>query len=123
MFLEEPELHLFGKEEPLVPDVAGWRRERMPEIPETAAIAVAPDWVYEVLSRGTAAHDRIKKMPLYAAAKIGHAWLADPETKSLEVCRREDEGWLYVAGFEGEVTVRAEPFGDASIDLTRLWRL
>jgi len=71
----EPELHLLGRHEPLVPDVAGWRVERMPALPDTAFFEVSPDWVAEILSPRTAAIDRADKMPIYAAAGVGHAWL------------------------------------------------
>ena len=121
--LYEPELHLFGKREPLVPDLAGWRRDRLTELPDTAYFELAPDWVCEVLSPGTASHDRIKKMPRYAKAGIGHAWLVDPDARSLEIYRREMDSWLYVAGFEGDAKVRAEPFDAIDFDLSRLWRL
>lgn len=121
IILDEPELHLFGQREPLVPDLAGWRRERMPSLPETAYFELAPDWVCEVLSPATASHDRIKKMPRYARAGVGHAWLIDPDARSLEVYRREREAWLYVAGFEGEAAVRAEPFEAVEIELARLF--
>lgn len=123
IILDEPELHLLGKHEPLVPDLAGWRRERMSSLPETAYFELAPDWVCEVLSPGTASHDRIKKMPRYARACVGHAWLIDPDARSLEVYRREAEAWLYVAGFEGDAVVRAEPFEAVEIDLGRLFVL
>src|SRR5882757_4578268 len=76
VILDEPELHVHG--DILVPDLAGWRRERMPEIPEAAAFELAPDWVCEVLSPGTEATDRADKMPIYAREKVAHVWLVDP---------------------------------------------
>src|SRR5262245_54965673 len=66
VILEEPELHLEARERPIVPDLAGSRRERLPEVPETAAIELAPDWVCEVLSPSTEQIDRAEKMPVYA---------------------------------------------------------
>src|SRR5512142_1943672 len=53
IILDEPELHLGGNV--LVPDLAGWRRERMPQLPDVAAFELAPDWVCEVLSASTQA--------------------------------------------------------------------
>ena len=55
--LDEPEMHLGPHI--LVPDLAGWRRERMPALPDEAYFALAPDWVCEVLSPGTARIDRV----------------------------------------------------------------
>lgn len=33
-----------------MPDIAGWRRERMPQLPHDQRLQVAPDWICEVLS-------------------------------------------------------------------------
>ena len=85
VILVEPELHLDNNY--LVPDLAGWRRERMPEVPTVAAFELAPDWVCEVLSPSTEAMDRADKLPIYAEYGIRHAWLVDPLTKTLEMFR------------------------------------
>lgn len=74
--LPEPECHLGTQV--LVPDLAGWRRQRMFALPETAWFEVIPDWVCEILSPSTARLDRIVKMPLYAQLGIVHLWLIDP---------------------------------------------
>src|SRR5262249_18885421 len=63
--LDEPELH-FPSGDIVVPDIAGWRVERMPALPETAYFEIVPDWICEVLSPSTAAEDRADKMPIYA---------------------------------------------------------
>src|SRR5262245_52490577 len=85
ILLDEPELHFHGNV--LVPDIAGWRRERMPELPDAAAFELAPDWVCEVLSPGTMAHDRGAKMPVYAREGVAFVWLVDPSARLLEVFR------------------------------------
>lgn len=82
VILDEPELHL--DEDVLVPDLAGWRRERMPAIPETAAFELAPDWICEVLSPSTEAIDRTEKLPIYAREKVDHVWLLNPRLQMLE---------------------------------------
>src|ERR1051325_9059893 len=82
--LDEPELHLVDLE-PIAPDLAGWRVERMPTLPETAYFVLAPDWICEVLSKSTEAIDRHKKLPLYARHGVRHVWLIDPIARSLEV--------------------------------------
>src|SRR5579862_5726601 len=92
ILLDEPELHLHG--DVLVPDLAGWRRERMPELPDAAAFDLAPDWICEVLSHSTAASDRAEKMPVYARERVGHIWLVDPIARTLEACRLENERWV-----------------------------
>ena len=119
IILDEPELHL--GEHVLVPDIAGWRRERVPRLPEEAWFTLAPNWVCEVLSPSTAGVDRVRKMPIYAEHQVAHVWLVDPLERTLEVFRREADGWLVVATHLGDEDVRAEPFEDIAIRLIHLW--
>jgi Uma2 family endonuclease len=122
--LDEPELH-FGPadaEDVVVPDLAGWRLERMPRLPRTAYFTLAPDWVCEILSASTEALDRIEKMPIYAREGVRHAWLLHPVRQTLEVFRRNADGlWVLLAAHGGAQSVRAEPFGEIEIDLSALW--
>jgi Uma2 family endonuclease len=119
--LDGPELHLVPKE-PVVPDLAGWRVERMPELPETAYFTPVPDWVCEVLSRSTEKLDRDEKLPLYSEHGIRHVWLLDPIAKSLEVYTLAEAGhWREVRTHRGDGPVRAEPFDVIELDLTALW--
>jgi Uma2 family endonuclease len=121
MILHEPELHL--GEDVLVPDLAGWRVERMPDLPETAYFPLAPDWACEVLSPSTAAIDRIKKMRIYARESVRHVWLVDPIERTLEVFRLGNAGLWEVIGLHAEAEkVRAEPFDAIELDLSLLWR-
>jgi Uma2 family endonuclease len=89
IILDEPELHLHG--DVLVPDIAGWRRERMPALPQASAFELAPDWVCEILSPSTASVDRTEKLPIYGSERVGDVWLVDPLIQTLEVLRL-DEG-------------------------------
>ncbi len=120
-FLRAPELHL-GRDV-LVPDLAGWRRDRVAEPPEPGApfLTLAPDWVCEVLSPSTAALDRTRKLPIYAREGIGHVWLLDPVAQTLEVYQRVKRGWLLTGTFEGDALVRAEPFASLALELDTLW--
>jgi len=115
----EPELHL-GRDV-LVPDIAGWRRERMPEYPDVAYFDLAPDWVCEVLSTGNARHDRFRKMPRYAAHGIPHAWIVDTIAKGVEICELQAGRWLQVAMHAGTAPIRAVPFDACEINLAPLW--
>jgi Uma2 family endonuclease len=119
ILLYEPELHLQG--DVLVPDFAGWRRERMPEVPDTAAFELAPDWVCEVLSPSTAATDRTQKMPIYAREGVKHLWLVDPIARTLEACRLEGGRWVVIGAWRDDARVRAEPFDAIELELGRLW--
>jgi Uma2 family endonuclease len=115
----EPEIGL--GQDILVPDLAGWKRERFPEVEETNWISVAPDWVCEVLSPGTARNDRIKKMRVFARHRVRYAWLVDPILMTLEVFRLESGRWLLLDAFAEDDKVRAEPFQEIEIDLGILW--
>jgi Uma2 family endonuclease len=117
--IDEPELH-FG-EDVLVPDVAGWRRERMPAVPRTAALTLAPDWVCEVLSPSTTSLDRSAKLPVYARERVRHVWLMDPVARTLEVFRLDGEHYTLLVTHAGPVRVRAEPFEAIELELTFLW--
>jgi Uma2 family endonuclease len=121
ILLDEPELHLRGGHV-LVPDLAGWRRERMPRLPlEAAAFELAPDWVCEVLSPSTEATDRAEKMPIYAAERVTHAWLVDPLVRTLEVHRLDGETYRVVGVWRDAAAVRAEPFEAVELELGALW--
>ena len=119
IFLFEPELHL--ADDKLVPDLAGWRRERLPVVPDVPALTVAPDWVCEILSPSTERLDRVRKLPAYARHGVGHAWLINPSTRTLEVYRREGTSWVLAATHADDAIVRAEPFDAIELDLLRLW--
>jgi Uma2 family endonuclease len=120
--IDEPELQLVPKE-PIVPDLAGWRLERMPQLPDTAYFTLVPDWVCEVLSRSTEKLDRDKKLPFYAERGVPHVWLIDPIDKCLEVYTLDTETktWLEVRVHQGDIAVRAAPFDAIEIDLSALW--
>jgi Uma2 family endonuclease len=119
LFMFEPELHLV--DDTLVPDLAGWRRERLPSVPDTAAVTLAPDWVCEILSPSTERTDRVKKLPAYARHGVGHTWLINPSTRTLEGYRREGTSWVLVASRADDALVRAEPFDAIELDLLHLW--
>jgi hypothetical protein len=116
---DEPELHLNA--DVLVPDLAGWRRERMPIPPDGAFVTLTPDWVCEVLSPSTSRHDRTKKLPIYARVGVPHLWLLDPLAQMLEVFRLEREHWVLLAAHGGDESIRAVPFEMVAVDLKRLW--
>jgi Uma2 family endonuclease len=117
--LVEPELHL-GRDV-MVPDLAGWRRERMPQIRDEPFFTLAPDWICEILSPSTARLDLSRKLPKYAHASVTHAWTIDPALKTLQVFRLENKHWSLATAFSGEEMVRAEPFDAVELDLSALW--
>ena len=119
--IDEPEVHFVVDTEVTVPDLAGWRRERLPEIPRGHRFTVPPDWICEVLSPGTARTDRIEKMPLYASFGVGFLWLLDPLARTLEVFALRDGRWSMVGAHQGTEPVRAVPFEEIEVDLEALW--
>ncbi len=122
VILDEPELHLAA--DIVVPDLAGWRRERVDESSfKGAFITVAPDWICEVLSPSTEAIDRSDKMDIYAREAVRHAWLVDPIDKTLEVYALEGSRWTRVRVARGNATVRAEPFEAIELMLNGFWEL
>ncbi|MEN8132950.1 MAG: Uma2 family endonuclease [Pseudomonadota bacterium] len=118
--IDEPEQHL--GENIIVPDLAGWRRERMPQLPETAWFELAPDWVCEILSPSTARTDRALKMPIYARERVPHLWLVDPDARTLENYRLQDDGhWLLLQTLKEDDPVQQPPFEAVSFSLASLW--
>lgn len=105
----------------LVPDLAGWRRESLPQFPSALYLTVAPDWICEVLSPSTETIDRAKKLAIYARERVGNAWLVNPGSQTLEVLRLESERWSLLATHDGAATVRAEPFAAIELELGALW--
>ena len=126
VILVEPELHLGPRPDKLAPDLAGWRRERMPDAlgPEDAPAHydLAPDWACEVLSPRTEATDRAKKMRIFRREGVGHVWLVNPIERTLEVYRLEGGRYALLDTFEGEDVVRAEPFDAIELALGLLWQ-
>jgi Uma2 family endonuclease len=119
IFIDEPELHL--GEHVVVPDLAAWRRERLPSMPEDVGITTPPDWVCEILSPSTAIYDRTIKFEIYYDFGVGHLWYLDPEYKTLEVFGRGAQHWQALKTFGGHEDVRAEPFDAISFSLGVLW--
>ena len=122
VILDEPELHLGRRPDKLGPDLAGWRRERMPKLPRTAEITVAPDWVCEVLSESTEDRDRVTRKRIYRREGVGHYWLIDPIERVMEVFRLEAGRWKLLAEHQGDGKARVEPFEAIELDLSLLWR-
>jgi Uma2 family endonuclease len=118
-FLVEPELH-FGADI-VVPDLAGWRRERFPVVPNVVAFDQAPDWICEVVSASTVRIDRARKMRIYAREGVAHLWLLDPIARTLEIYRLEDGRWVVAATHGGDDAIRAEPFDAVALTMRRWW--
>ena len=121
IFVPEPELHLGSNV--VVPDLAGWRRERMPTLPATAWFETVPDWLCEILSPSTEVYDRGAKRAIYATHGLKHYWLLDPRVKVLEVFELRQGQWLLLDTFAGDAMVAAAPFAEVPFPLAALWPL
>ncbi len=115
----EPELHL--GEDVLVPDIAGWRLERMPRLPDTAWFDLAPDWACEVLSHSTRRHDKGEKRDIYARHGVRHLWHVDAAERLLEAFELTGVQWLLRRTWRDDEEVAAAPFAIAPFKLGQLW--
>ena len=120
IILDEPELHLGGAV--LVPDLAAWRRERLPRLPDVVGITVAPDWVCEVLSPSTRRHDLTGKRAAYGRSGVHHIWFLDPDACVLEAFENEEGVWRLLGAYEGAAKVAEAPFEAVPVDLSLLWQ-
>jgi Uma2 family endonuclease len=120
IILHEPELHLH--DDILVPDLAAWRRERLPVIEDVAYTTLAPDWICEILSPSTEKFDRVDKMPIYAAAGVQHAWLIHPVRRTLEVHGLHNGKWLTLGIHRDDQRVHDAPFDALELELAILWQ-
>ena len=117
--LFEPELRL--GEDVIVPDFTGWRRDRMPVLPNVVGFTQPPDWVCEVVSPRTGAIDRGRKMRIYARERVGHLWMVDPLARTLEIYRLEADRWIVASTHAASERVRPEPFDAMELDIGRWW--
>jgi Uma2 family endonuclease len=120
--LMEPEVHFVRDREVCVPDLAGWRRERLPELPRDQRFEVVPDWVCEILSPSTESRDRQIKLPIYARYGVAHAWLVDPLKRTLEALARHGADWQLLGLWRDADTMAVAPFEAVPLDLAELWR-
>ena len=123
-FLTEPELHFDG--EVVVPELAGWRVERIPGSPKPdplspVQIRLIPDWVCEILSPSTEKYDRCEKREIYAEAGVRHLWLVDPRVRVVEAFELENGHWMLAGTYTGDSVVRIAPFDAIEFRLGRLW--
>ncbi len=119
--IPEPEVHFVRDTEVVVPDLAGWRRERMPSMPDDHRFEVVPDWVCEILSPGSAKKDRVLKLPLYARYGVAHAWLVAPGERTLEAFSLRDAAWVLIAVLQDDDLVKLRPFDAVGFALSDLW--
>lgn len=119
--LDEPELHFSLNTLVLVPDIGGWRRERLQEVQVEHRFTVIPDWICEVLSPSTSRLDWAKKLPIYARYGVPHVWFVDPIAQTVQVMELTNEQYRFVGIYSGQDKFRAAPFEELEIDLAEVW--
>ncbi len=117
----EPEVHFIRDQEVAVPDLAGWRRERMPSVPEGHRFEIVPDWVCEILSPSTTQKDRTVKLPIYARHGVPYVWIVDPLARTLEAFELHEGRWLLIATLKDDDAVSVPPFDAVEFSLADLW--
>jgi len=117
----EPEVHFIRDVEVAVPDLAGWRRERMPSMPDDHRFEIVPDWVCEILSPSTVKKDRVLKLPIYARYGVQHAWIVDPLAQTLEAFALQEDRWVLIATLKDDDPVAVPPFDAVTFSLADLW--
>ena len=117
--LDEPELHLGA--DIVVPDVAGWRRETMPDYPDAAYCTIPPDWVCEVLSPSTRRIDQNEKRTIYARDGVSHLWFVDPDAQTLEAFELRKGQWVLLTTLSDDAAVSLPPFAEITFPLNALW--
>jgi Uma2 family endonuclease len=119
--LDKPELHL--GDDVLVPDLAGWKHERLPLEARTGAyFTIVPDWVCEVFSPWTTKRDREIKAPTYARHGVQNLWLVDPVAGHVDAYSRREDGWLWLGSWSDN-DARIPPFDAIGIELQTIWEI
>ncbi len=115
IFLAEPQLRLGSHI--AVPDIAGWRSERLVPFPKNASVDIAPDWICEILSDSTERYDRSEKRRIYGEQGVQYLWLLDPRSRVLECFTLVSKHWMLTHTFNISSPVSAPPFSEISFDL------
>jgi len=103
------------------PDVAGWRRERVPKFPASRPIAIVPDWICEIVSPSNERHDTIRKADLYFRCRVPFYWLVRPDERTLQAWRHSELGWIVAGTWTDGDKVGIPPFEAVPLDVGRLF--
>lgn len=95
--LPEPGIELPNTPE-IAPDIGGWRRERLPTLPEDTAITVVPERI-----------------------GVRHHWLVDLAARTVTAYRLESAHWVEIGVWGDEAAARIEPFQDVALDVGSWW--
>lgn len=122
IFIQEVEVRFLATNEQAVPDISGWRTERVESHLKENPITVTPNWVCEVLSESTRRKDLGKKRDLYARHGVPHLWIIDPDARVLEAFALSGATWMLQGTWTEDAVVSGlAPFPEQSFQLARWW--
>jgi Uma2 family endonuclease len=110
-----------GRHDVYIPDLAGWRRARVPIFPDDRPVTVVPDWVCEVLSPSTGRIDRVKKAHGYLEGGVPFFWIVDLEGRVLEAFEARDGSWVRLGAWGDGDSARIPPFDAVEIAISPLF--
>jgi len=119
-FATEAEVE-YETHEVYVHDVAGWRREHLPQRPTGRPLRIRPDWACELLSPSNAKRDLVDKFQTLQRMAVPHYWVIDPIEQTLIVHRWQPAGYLVVLTASAGDVVRAEPFDAVELRVATLF--
>ena len=97
-------------------DIAGWRKERLPQMPN-GVIDQPPDWVCEIVSPGHEKKDT-KHLPLLLQRhQVPYYWLIWPSDRALVAHALEAGHYRVLATLKDQATARIPPFDAIELDL------
>ncbi len=100
-------------------DLAGWRRERLPRLPD-GVIDLPPDWVCEIVSPGHEQKDTRALPLLLKRHRVPFYWLIWPEEQTLVAHALEDGDWRVIATLKDQASGGIPPFDAVELDLADL---
>jgi len=120
VFIPDTNVHL-SDHDICGPDIAGWRVETMPDVPETAHITIRPDWVCEIISPSSERLDRHDKFAMYANFGIPYYWIVDHRNRLVEAYALEQGRWVAIGVGSNDDAISFAPFDTIGLELGRLW--
>ena len=108
---------VFSDDDCTQPDVFFIKKEREKIIERQGPVWGSPDLCVEIISKGTAKHDRKSKFELYEKFGVSEYWLVDSANQSVEVYFLEDKKYVLQQFQEIEGMVKSTVLEGLELDL------
>ncbi len=118
--LGQVELDLEG-DEIIRPDLAGWRRARVPERPQGSPLRARPDWICLVMARSSEYDEAAQRAELFQRSGVPFYWAVDVERATLTSYRLVGGSYARAVHAARWQFVRAEPFDAIEIRMGALF--